>query len=183
MLKIYVVNLGKYNEGELVGKWVSLPASAEELEQLYIDIKVAHRNETGEYIPYYEEGGVIYEETAIHDYESEINGVEVGEYESIDKLNALAETLTELDEDEIVIIETIIEAGYKLQYALEHKDDVMFYADMTIEDVAAEVVEEGLFFGQEVPESMINYIDYEAVARDLAIDSYYEVESGVIYIP
>ena len=26
MLKIYVANLGKYNEGELVGKWPDLPA-------------------------------------------------------------------------------------------------------------------------------------------------------------
>lgn len=25
MLKIYIANLGKYNEGELVGKWVELP--------------------------------------------------------------------------------------------------------------------------------------------------------------
>ena len=34
MLKIYLTNLGKYNEGELVGEWVELPATDEELEKV-----------------------------------------------------------------------------------------------------------------------------------------------------
>lgn len=127
MLNIYVVNLGKYNEGEPIGKWVSLPASAEELEQLYIDIKVAHRDEEGEFVPYYEEDGVKYEETAIHDYESEISGVEVGEYDSIDDLNELAEELEELDEYDIKTVEAIMEVtGYDLNYASAIARDLEF---------------------------------------------------------
>lgn len=34
-MKIYLTNLGKYNEGELVGEWVELPASQEELEKVF----------------------------------------------------------------------------------------------------------------------------------------------------
>lgn len=30
-INIYLTNLGKYNEGELVGEWVELPVSDEEL--------------------------------------------------------------------------------------------------------------------------------------------------------
>ena len=35
MLNIFITNLGKYNEGELVGEWVKLPATKEELETVY----------------------------------------------------------------------------------------------------------------------------------------------------
>lgn len=34
-MKIYLTNLGKYNEGELVGEWVELPAPQEELEKVF----------------------------------------------------------------------------------------------------------------------------------------------------
>lgn len=32
MLRIYLTNLGKYNEGQLIGEWVELPCTDEELE-------------------------------------------------------------------------------------------------------------------------------------------------------
>lgn len=181
MLKIYVANLGKYNEGELVGKWISLPASAEELEQLYIDIKVAHRNKNGEFIPCYTENGVIYEEVAIHDYESDIDGLHINEYDDINELNALAEELEEIDEDGILTIKAIQQAtGYDLRYAIDHKDDAVLYANMTIEDVAEYLVESGCFGN--IPDSIANYIDYVAIARDLHFDGYHEVDAGVIYV-
>jgi hypothetical protein len=36
MFKIFLTNLGKYNEGELIGKWVELPCDnlAEELAEI-----------------------------------------------------------------------------------------------------------------------------------------------------
>ena len=33
MLRIYLTNLGKYNEGELIGEWLDLPCTDEELEE------------------------------------------------------------------------------------------------------------------------------------------------------
>ena len=35
MMNIYLTNLGKYNEGELVGEWVKLPVSDEELQKVF----------------------------------------------------------------------------------------------------------------------------------------------------
>lgn len=35
MMKIYLTNLGKYNEGQLVGEWVELPVSQEELKEVF----------------------------------------------------------------------------------------------------------------------------------------------------
>ena len=31
----FVTNLGKYNEGELVGEWVKFPTTAEEMKQVF----------------------------------------------------------------------------------------------------------------------------------------------------
>ena len=39
-MEAYITNLGKYNEGELVGKWISLPISEEELEQVLQEIGI-----------------------------------------------------------------------------------------------------------------------------------------------
>ena len=35
MMKIFLTNLGKYNEGELIGEWVELPVSQEELQEVF----------------------------------------------------------------------------------------------------------------------------------------------------
>ena len=181
MLKIYVANLGKYNEGELVGEWLTLPATDEELEALYVSIKVAHYDENGNFIPYYEEDGIIYEEVAIHDHETDIKGLTINEYTDILQLNETAKELDDLDEDDRDVLNAIIEArGEDLQYALDHIGDATFYPGYTLDQVAEELVDEG-YFG-EIPERIAYYIDYEAIARDLSIDNYYEVENGVIYI-
>ncbi len=34
-MKIYLTNLGKYNEGYLVGEWVHLPISSEDLKEVF----------------------------------------------------------------------------------------------------------------------------------------------------
>ena len=31
----FITNLGKYNEGELVGEWVKFPTTAEELKEVF----------------------------------------------------------------------------------------------------------------------------------------------------
>lgn len=35
MMNIFITNLGKYNEGELIGEWATLPISKEELQELF----------------------------------------------------------------------------------------------------------------------------------------------------
>lgn len=174
-IKIYIANLGKYNEGYLVGEWISLPATEEELEELFVRIKVGHYDEEGEYVPYYMEDGIVYEEVAIHDYETEITGLTIDEYTSISRLNELAEELEDRDNEEI---EAIIEAtGCDLEDALEVRY-YTFYKGYSLEDVAEEIVEQCY----DIPEFALRYFDYEAFARDLSYDGYTEVENGVIFI-
>ena len=41
-MKIYLTNLGKYNDGELVGEWISLPISEEDLNAVFDRIMICH---------------------------------------------------------------------------------------------------------------------------------------------
>ena len=154
MLNIFITNLGKYNEGELVGEWVKLPVSEEELEAVFERIGI---NEE-------------YEEHFITDYETDITGLKVGEYDSIEDLNELAETLEDLDEYEREIVEAMISEGYDLEEALEKKDDCMVYHDCNdMTDVAEQYAEEtGLL--DSIPENLRYYFNFEAYGRDMGIE-------------
>ena len=166
MLKIYIANLGKYNEGELVGKWVELPC--ENLGEVLKEIGVVD--------------GTAYEEYAIHDYESDIEGLEIGEYDNIFSLNEIAEKLNELLGYDKKWLEAYLAAsGEGLLTALEQFENYSsFYEDMTLKDVAEELVSNG-YFG-DIPDYIVNYIDYAAIARDLNCDSYFETKQGVIHL-
>ncbi len=84
----FVTNLGKYNEGTLVGEWVKFPTTEEEMQNVFERIGIGKQDEFGQ----------PYEEWFITDYECPIYGVQkmLGEYESLDKLNYLAALIDEL---------------------------------------------------------------------------------------
>lgn len=74
-LKVYVANLGRYNEGELVGSWFTPPIDEEEMaERIGL-------NEN-------------YEEYAIHDFELPFD---VDEYTPISEINRLCEAIQEIE--------------------------------------------------------------------------------------
>lgn len=158
MLKIYLTNLGKYNEGILQGEWLELPVSQEELKEVFERIGI---NEE-------------YEEYFITDYECDF--YEVGEYENLDTLNEIAERIEELDEEESKVVKALMsELGYTLDEAIENVNngDYRIYSecnDMT--DIAYEVVEECGYLNN-VPENVARYFDYEAFGRDLGIEGTY----------
>lgn len=158
MMNIYLTNLGKYNEGELIGEWVELPVSQEELQEVFKRIGI---NEE-------------YEEYFITDYECDF--YEVGEYENIDTLNEIAERLDELNETESKIVKSMMsECGYTLDEAIEkvNNGDYMIYSDCNdMTDVAYQVVENCGYLDN-VPETVSRYFDYESFGRDLGIEGTY----------
>lgn len=169
MLRIYLTNLGKYNEGMLVGEWVDLPVSEEELEKVFKRIGINDE----------------YEEYFITDYESDIDGVKVGEYENIDDLNELAEALEDLDSEEENVLSVMLEDGCTFEEALKKikdRDYMVYYNCDSMEDVAYQVVEEsGLLDG--VPEKVARYFNYEAYVRDLEIEgTFYQINNAYIEI-
>lgn len=157
-MKIFLTNLGKYNEGELIGEWVELPVSHEELKKVFERIGI---NEE-------------YEEYFITDYECDL--YEVGEYENIDKLNDIAERIKELDEEKSKVVKALIQKlDYTLYEAIDkvNSGDYMIYNDCeNMTDVAYQVVEECGYL-ENVPDNVARYFDYESFGRELEIEGNY----------
>ena len=99
----FVTNLGKYNEGALVGEWVKFPTTQEEMQKVFERIGIGSKDEFGQ----------VYEEWFITDYECPLHGVYdmLGEYESLDKLNYLAGRLEELDKWDQEKLVAIMDSG------------------------------------------------------------------------
>lgn len=156
MLKIFLTNLGKYNEGELVGEWISLPISEEELEAVKERIGINEQ----------------YEEWFITDYETDITGVEVGEYDNLEELNELAETLEELDDADRIAVQAMLSEGFEFDDTVKKASDgdyMIYYDCDNMEDVAREYADEtGLL--SSIPENLQNYFDFEAYGRDMSFE-------------
>ncbi|OFI46043.1 antirestriction protein ArdA [Floricoccus penangensis] len=159
-MRIYVANLGKYNEGELVGAWFTPPIDYEEMEE-----KIGLNDE--------------YEEYAIHDYELPFD---IDEYTPISEINRLCEMIMELDGspiyDELKEIQNMWFSS--LEELLEYKDDIICHTDCSsMEDIAYYCVEEGLM--GEIPERLQTYLDYQSIGRDLEIDGNFLVTSHGVF--
>ncbi|WP_336786922.1 antirestriction protein ArdA [Paenibacillus sp. MMO-177] len=191
-IKIYIANLGKYNEGELVGKWVTLPVSEEELEDVFVEIKLGYRDEDGDYhhgyVEKWERGGVLYdtfyEEMAIHDYEAP-SGIKINEYDSISNLNELAERLEAMPSYDKENVEYLLDTGdYNFEEAMdkaESGDFMLFHDCDDMSDVAYKYYEEtGMM--NDIPVSLQGYIDWEKVGRDMEIEGSFYRLSNRMYI-
>ena len=164
LISVFLNTWRNYNEnGADGGFWVNMPCNLEEtLEKL--------ARSTGEEVDEME--------VFINDFETDINGLEIGEHTDLKTLNETAEELEALDDYDIEKLEAILEAdGGSLEDALENMDDYTFYAHMSLEDVAYEIVEECY----DLPDFALQYFDYAAFARDLGYDGYTETDNGVIY--
>ena len=174
MFRIYLTNLGKYNEGELIGEWVDLPATDDELEEVKTRIGISDEPD---------ENGMYYEEYFITDYENDY-GYKVDEYESLDDLNEIAEQLEDLDEEQKEAVAVYTEQyGGDINEAVKtvtNGDYSIYYNCGDMADVAYEVVQECGYLDQ-MPENLRNYFDYEAFGRDLDIEGNFFYSNGNYY--
>lgn len=169
-LSIYITNLGKYNEGELLGEWVELPVSDEELDAVYDRIQICHDDKE-----YFDEAGNPYEEVFITDYECDVPGIQVGEYDSIENLNELAEKMDSMDEYDLKIFEAAVEAGYVDEGDIDNfdADDYWFLEGVGSDsDLGYEYIDQlyGGDLGELGKETIERYFDYEALGRDIRIE-------------
>ena len=171
LFEAYVTNLGKYNEGELVGEYLKFPTTPEEVQALLKRIGV---------------DGVRYEEIFITDFNGDVLGLydHLGEYENLDELNHLACLLSELDQSDLEKFEAVIDSGEHtssvadLINLTQNLDCFEFYSDVhSDEELGRIYVLE--FGGVEVPEHLIDYIDYEAYGRDVRINESGHFAPGV----
>ena len=163
----FITNLGKYNEGALVGEWVKFPTTAEELKKVFERIGIGSKDEFGQ----------TYEEWFITDYDCYVDGLYdlLGEYANLDELNYLASKLDDMSQDEYERFQAVMEIGdhtgsiQELINLTENLDCYDIYPDIhDHDDLGRYYIEE--LDALQVPEHLCNYIDYEAYGRDIALE-------------
>ena len=145
LFEAYITNLGKYNEGELVGETLKFPTTTEEVQGLLKRIGV---------------DGVRYEEFFITSFDGDVLGLYdyLSEYENLDELNHLACLLSELDQGDLEKFEAVIDSG-------EHTSSVADLINLTQNLDCFE-----FYPGVEDDETLGPYFDYEAYGRDVRIN-------------
>ena len=172
-MKIYLENLGKYNDGERLGEWLQLPYTEDELEELLIRIKVATRTD-GKFTFGCIDGNRVYEEYAIHDYETEQEfNLYISEYEQLSRLNDIAQSLEGFSNDETQVINAFFklysgnvenaELGIRV---VEDKQYIFYHDCLTEKDLGYTYM---LITNQldDIGSEVKKYIDFEKVAKDL----------------
>ncbi len=163
----FITNLGKYNEGELVGEWVKFPTTAEEMKEVFKRIGIGQRDDFGQ----------PYEEWFITDYDCYVDGLydKLGEYENLDELNYLASKLDEMSDSEYAQFQAGMEMGdhcgslQEIINLTENLDCYEVYPHIEdYDDLGRYYIDE--LEVMQVPEHLQNYIDYEAYGRDVAMD-------------
>ena len=155
-IKIALTNLGKYNEGDLVFKWLELPATETEMQDAKDAIGIDER----------------YEEWFISDYEAP-EGLKIGEYDDIDKLNDLASEYDDLGAYDQDKISAALETGCytDLKEALEHVDDIELYPDVKNDAALGYyLIEDSGCYDLKSMGTLARYIDYESFGRDVRIE-------------
>ena len=163
---VFVENGSVYRGGGMLGTWLNLPMTDDELESKFAEIGIA-----------YHEDLVLNKDYVITDFENNID-YEVGDYEPIGLLNDLASRLENVQCMEWLTA-YMDETGESLDEAVDrYKNNSVWYDGMTLEEVAEEVADET----ENLSEFARRYFDYEALAHDLRIDGYVEYDSGVLYV-
>ena len=175
----FITNLGKYNEGELVGEWVKFPTTPEKLQEVFERIGIGSQDEFGS----------VYEEWFITDYDCYVDGLydKLGEYESLDELNYLASKLEELGDAEYEHFQAAMQIS---DYTGSIKDLINLTDNLDKYDVLSGIEDYddlGRYYIEElgtmvVPEHLQNYINYEAYGRDIALDEISDfTDYGYVY--
>ena len=165
----YVTNLGKYNEGELIGEWVGFPVTPEKMQEVFKRIGIGQTDEFGQ----------PYEEWFITDYDCPIPGLYdcLGEYADLDELNYLANKIEEMSVSERECFEAAVEIGeytgsvQDLINLIENLDCYNLYSGIHSDsDLGYYWVEESGAYDTGAMGALSNYIDYEGFGRDIRFE-------------
>ena len=160
LFEAYITNLGKYNEGELVGETLKFPTTTEEVQGLLKRIGV---------------DGIRYEEFFITSFDCDVLGLYdyLSEYENLDELNHLACLLSELDQGNLEKFEAVIDSGEHtssvadLINLAQNLDCYTLFPDIeSDEDLGRYCMED-----VDIPDALRDYFDYEAYGRDIRIEA------------
>ncbi len=163
-MKIFVNTWGNYNKkGANLGQWITLPMDELDLENKLKEIAEDMQDQDPKWF--------------VNDFDCEFD-IEINENSNIFEVNELAQRLEDLDEWDKKKFQAMLEIDSDFEYCLDNLDDATFYPDMSLEEVAEEIVKE--CYSHEMSEFMLRYFDYEAFALDLSYEDYTETKYGVI---
>ena len=162
LFEAYITNLGKYNEGRLVGETLKFPATTEEVQSLLKNIGV---------------DGVRYEEFFITAFDGDVMGLYdyLTEYENLDELNHLAHLISELDSDEIETLEAVLNKGDHTSSVADiinlvhNLDCYELHPGVTDDETLGRIYVEDMEL-LDVPDNVLPYFDFEAYGRDARIN-------------
>ena len=99
-------------------------------------------------------------------------------FADLDTANELVERLEDVDEYDNELLFALMADGDELEEAIDTVEDgaATFYSNMTLEDLAEQFVDEGVF----TSEFLMKFIDFKALGDALADDGYTEVNDGVL---
>ena len=166
----FITNLGKYNEGELMGEWVKFPTTAEELKEVFKRIGIGQKDDFGQ----------PYEEWFITDYDCYVDGLysKLGEYENLDELNYLASKLDEMSESEYAQFQAGMEMGDhcgSLQEIINLTENLDCYTPCVRKEDYIEAESRTLanrFFDGAMSQMVVNFLDQ----RDLSSEDLDELQ-------
>ena len=158
-IKIFLTNLGRYNQGILMGEWVKLPVPADKLDEVLERIGI-----DGEYEEYF-----------ITDYEASFANLNLSEYTSIEALNEFAERLDEMESWEVEKLAAVLEyesvsSITDIMDIIEHLDDFEVLTDVEDDEGLGRYYAEELCTLDAVPEHLRSYFDYESYGRDIRLE-------------
>lgn len=196
-ITVWVGNLGRYNEGDLVGDWILLPVSDQTLRDFLTDsvgidldpIIVAEKSA---------QGRRVYEEFFVADFEDEgllhALSYRPGEFDRLEDLNLLAAVASEVPWDVDAVrcaldYDIVAKDPLELANLVAQSDDIPFFrydfaaypftdesADERFGLMAAE--QSGLFQRLE-RENVLDYFDFERYGEDVGQD-YHLTDEGYL---
>lgn len=154
----YITNLGKYNEGYLIGEWIDFPISDEDLAAALERIGVSDEPD---------ENGDYYEEYFFTDWETSISGLSanLGEYVSIDDVNEIAEKIEEYGD----LAEAIVEV-FGIDDLMEHDPSDYIIWSAEDEDDLGRAVADAYGILDSIPEDLKRYFDFAAYGENYSMD-------------
>ena len=159
-IAIYLTNLGKYNEGCLMGEWVKLPVDKDKLQEVLDRIGINQQ----------------YEEYFISDYETLFANLHISEYASINDLNELAERVDGLADYDYEKLAAVLECESSMSIAeilevIDDLDNFDLLADVEDDEALGEYYAEVGCIFHNIPDSIQQYFDFEAYGRDIRLES------------
>lgn len=183
MLNVWIGNLGKYNEGELVGEWLSLPVTDKELEN-FLREKVGLQLTQKEVDESLAKNGICYEEYMINDYETDLP-IKVSEYSNLNMLNLLAkasERVTNMEAVEAYIECENTDDIEEIINIMLQEDRIPYYTYGIENDTLSKEAKYGMQKAEMMgltellqKHNIENYFDYEAYGNEDDLSGYVEL--------